>query len=330
MTTKRARVEGNIVDDKGKLTAAYRYEVAQRIFSERIRTGLNQKDFAKKVGISNQTFNNLENGKGSLKLEFLYQIAKACGCDISYLLGDTENRTYIATDICKETGLSEEAVNILKNEKESWEDLQEAKNNPDYHTTPVLFYNPTSFVDYLILNLEEMMDIIEEIKQIESDVENYRGSIVYDLLLEAYHHRDGMFNKFSMGDNYTIFPSDYFKQECETLFYFFYSYGTYNKDEIGALLSAKEKPTLSIEKQRELFKQVLDNHFLEINYHTLLEGEKDADTTAREFAKASAEVFNHFHQTMKDYENLDYYKYKLAKCFESLVTGFVEGDSNGK
>ena len=47
-------------------------------------------------------------------------------------------------------------------------------------------------------------------------------------------------------------------------------------------------------------------------------------------AKASAEVFNHFHQTMKEYEDLDYYKYKLSKCFEALVTSFVKGDSNGK
>lgn len=108
-----SKFEGNRTDNKGELTNEYKQFIATRIYSERLLTGLNQKDFAKAVGVSNQTFNNLEQGKGSLKIEYLYQIANFCGCDIGYLLGECENRTYVATDICKATGLSEEAVRIL-------------------------------------------------------------------------------------------------------------------------------------------------------------------------------------------------------------------------
>lgn len=97
----------------GEITREYRKRVADRIKAERDRTGLTQKEFAKKVGIANQTYNNLENGIGSLKIEHLNKIAENCGCDMGYLLGDYENRTHEATDICKATGLSEEAVDIL-------------------------------------------------------------------------------------------------------------------------------------------------------------------------------------------------------------------------
>lgn len=94
-------------------TRTFRQEVGKRIKKERERTGLIQKDFAKAVGVANQTYNNLENGIGSLKIEHLQKIAEYCGCDMSYLLGEIDNRTHKATDICKATGLSEEAVNIL-------------------------------------------------------------------------------------------------------------------------------------------------------------------------------------------------------------------------
>lgn len=97
----------------GEITREYRKKVADRIKAERDRTGLTQKEFAKKVGIANQTYNNLENGIGSLKIEHLHKIAENCGCDMGYLLGDYDNRTHEATDICKATGLSEEAVKVL-------------------------------------------------------------------------------------------------------------------------------------------------------------------------------------------------------------------------
>lgn len=98
-------------------TREFRQLVGKRIKAERERTALTQKEFAKKIGISNQTYNNLENGIGSLKLEHLYKISDKCGCDMGYLLGECDNRTYEATDISKVTGLSEEAVDILKTVK---------------------------------------------------------------------------------------------------------------------------------------------------------------------------------------------------------------------
>ena len=100
-------------------TREYRMKVADRIKRERKRTGMLQKDFAKEVGLSNQTYNNLENGLGSLRVEHLHKIAEYCGCDMGYLLCDYDNRTREVTDICEATGLSEEAVNVLIGIEES-------------------------------------------------------------------------------------------------------------------------------------------------------------------------------------------------------------------
>lgn len=124
-----------------EITREYRKKVGERIKAERDRIGLTQKEFAKKVGLANQTYNNLENGIGSLKIEHLYGISEKCGCDIGYLLGECEERTYKATDICKETGLSEEAIEKLREAKEYYEQNKDVYSTM-FHTNYWLFAFP--------------------------------------------------------------------------------------------------------------------------------------------------------------------------------------------
>lgn len=98
--------------------------IGDRIKKERIRTKnpasngkhYSQDAFAELLGISKATYCNLENGIGEPKLEYLYKIKEECDCDISYLIGETDFRTRIATDIHAETGLSESSVEALRNE----------------------------------------------------------------------------------------------------------------------------------------------------------------------------------------------------------------------
>lgn len=160
MATKEKKFEGKRFDEKGELTREYRSFIGKRIYDERSIKGMNQKDFAKAVGISNQTYNNLENGKGSLKLEFLYQIAKYCGCDIGYLLGEIENRTYVATDICKATGLDVDAITALQSETISERHLMALEGSSDLKM---------ELINFMILDLNSYNGLMSHILQIMYD-----------------------------------------------------------------------------------------------------------------------------------------------------------------
>lgn len=89
-----------------------------KILSERKRkrnyTGISMLELAMLSGIDEDTIYNLENGKGELKVEYLYKISQALGCDISYLLGECDTRKYVNQGIPKLTGLDETSIDILK------------------------------------------------------------------------------------------------------------------------------------------------------------------------------------------------------------------------
>lgn len=100
----------------------------ERIFIERTKLGLSQDELAKKVtaaltsnisdesgkNISRQKIGRWEIGEPVKKLDELQALAKVFDCEIGYLLGEYPCKTKENTDICKETGLSETVVNLLK------------------------------------------------------------------------------------------------------------------------------------------------------------------------------------------------------------------------
>lgn len=123
-----------VIDTKSQ---KYRKEVGERIKSERehfflycdegkeneikgkrIRKrsydGLSLPEFGKETGIDEDTLYNLETGRAELKVEYLYKICEACGCDISYLLGECKTRLFENNDVCLDTGLTEESVGVLR------------------------------------------------------------------------------------------------------------------------------------------------------------------------------------------------------------------------
>lgn len=100
-----------------EITRAYRKEIGKRIKRKREELKETQEAFSENVGISKQTIVNLENGLGSLKLEYLYQIANYCACDMGYLLGECDLSSYDNSFISKETGLNEKAIESLKNKE---------------------------------------------------------------------------------------------------------------------------------------------------------------------------------------------------------------------
>lgn len=62
------------------------------IASERVRSGLTQKDLANEVGVSLTTVSRWEQGKGEPNASELVKMRKLFGCSTDYLLGLTDER----------------------------------------------------------------------------------------------------------------------------------------------------------------------------------------------------------------------------------------------
>ena len=89
-------------------------EIGERIRTERKKLDLTQDGFAEKIDIgSRQTIAQWENGVALPPLSKLLCMCDLFGCEIGYLLCDYDCKTRTATDIQKETGLSEAAIKEL-------------------------------------------------------------------------------------------------------------------------------------------------------------------------------------------------------------------------
>lgn len=64
----------------------------KNIISERTRMGLNQKDLAKRIGVSLTTVSRWEQGRGKPNASELIKMRKLFGCSTDYLLGLTDER----------------------------------------------------------------------------------------------------------------------------------------------------------------------------------------------------------------------------------------------
>lgn len=89
-------------------------EIGERIRTERKKLDLTQDGLAEKIDIgSRQTIAQWENGVALPPLSKLLCMCDLFGCETGYLLCDYDCKTRTATDIQKETGLSEAAINEL-------------------------------------------------------------------------------------------------------------------------------------------------------------------------------------------------------------------------
>lgn len=105
--------------------------IGNRIKAERGRLEINQAELAAKVStilnrgkveteaVSQGTISNWEAGKIMPPIEKLVCLAEIFGCDISYLLCDYDDKRITDAWICDATGLSKNAVNILRSIKEN-------------------------------------------------------------------------------------------------------------------------------------------------------------------------------------------------------------------
>lgn len=91
------------------------------------------------------TISSWENGKTLPELKYLLRMCDLFDCELGYLLCEFDTKTRAATDIQKETGLSEKAITILKKEH--------------------LFGSRTRLLNLFILNCEPIVTSISEIEK---------------------------------------------------------------------------------------------------------------------------------------------------------------------
>ena len=101
----------NILEDAYKKRSQ---KIGMRLRTERKNLKLTQEELASQLNISSrQRVARWENGTELPVLSDLLRMCDLFGCEIGYLLCDYDCKTRTATDIQKETGLSEAAINEL-------------------------------------------------------------------------------------------------------------------------------------------------------------------------------------------------------------------------
>ena len=88
--------------------------VGSKIKSCRREKDWTQDELAEKVACVRQTISKWENGQLNFTVDELVRLCNVFDCDMGYLLGEYETKKHVAADIQKETGLSESAIEILR------------------------------------------------------------------------------------------------------------------------------------------------------------------------------------------------------------------------
>ena len=148
-----------------KMINTNKVETGKRIKNLREEAGYNsQKSFAEKLGYSRQTVAKWENGETMPTLDTLYDIISVLDCDMGYLLCLYDTRYFKHAEICEETGLSAEAVEILMEEKKRLNKIDEWNEKKNW------------FVEHKgrSLMLEVIERIIKNDKYIQTEIEKLK------------------------------------------------------------------------------------------------------------------------------------------------------------
>lgn len=132
--------------------------IAKRIKDERKALGLTQEQFAKKLMYSKPTISAWERPNGNNRIPDMEQLASICNlckCEIGYLLCEYDEKTRIAADIHKETGLSEAGIELLR----EWHN-----ENSDVKEITGIESTPTELVDIFIKECKSIADRVDSVK----------------------------------------------------------------------------------------------------------------------------------------------------------------------
>lgn len=91
--------------------------LGKRIAKERGRKGWTQSQLCEEMYFSSSSVSTIRNWEKGIKapsLENIFKLSDLFGCDVGYLLGDYDTRTWEAADIFEATGINQAAVDFLR------------------------------------------------------------------------------------------------------------------------------------------------------------------------------------------------------------------------
>lgn len=291
-----------------------RKETGNRIKKLREEKGYRTiQSFAEKLGYSRQTVAKWENGDTMPNLDTLYDIVSILDCDIGYLLCLYDTKYFEHAEICKETGLSEKAAEILRDKMIILTISNAVKDA--FNIPPVSNSTFTSFTNFLIENGEKVYTALEDFILHQEDIARFEREDEYPLIRAAFDEIDER-------------TSDIALLERE------------NKDEFYRLLEIKmrdkdAKTTLeNIKKLENITKQ---NETITSNAKRVPPPPK-AVTLIKEIAKDDTisdklEMFKELglYELLKMEKNARYFKYEISDAFMDIVKEFLEkvSEENG-
>ena len=100
----------------------------QHIFNLRNQKGYTQKEVANAIGVTDKTYRSWEKNGTGIEMYNLLSLADFYKVSIDYLLGRSEYTAVENELIGRETGLSDDSINILK----WWHQSQEMRNKSKF------------------------------------------------------------------------------------------------------------------------------------------------------------------------------------------------------
>lgn len=155
-------------------------EVGRRIAEERKKLQLSRKELLPKIYKSEKSHKMLaswENGERLPDLDSIALMAELFDCDIGYLLGDYTERRRVVADVCKETGLSEQAVSRLILYKNQYPDYVQSLS---FLLESANFENALGYIEPFKESLE-YLDVLHRAKKRQiaalADIRDYESNI---------------------------------------------------------------------------------------------------------------------------------------------------------
>lgn len=296
-----------------------KYKIGERINKERSNRGMTQQDLVNKcheiTGLENppfsvRAFGSWENGNDSITLKNLILISQALECSVGHLLGEYDKRTLEIEDICNETGLSEEAVKVLK--KEAVRIQERNKYNSKYNHPPIENTIKTGFISCLLESSTGIFDTLGDFMQHEADMKEVKKlpffQDIENLFFEAQKKQKWKFD-IKTGELLLKDNKEHFNDALKEFLNKYDDVGKYSTSELVEMITSDT--LLSNDKKEKMIERIKKVNLTE---------EMFVDLAHRKEIYSLLEI----EQKKK------YFKYELSDNFMDIVKAYVkEGAEDG-